>query len=161
MNRQCSGQTRVALKSRSVGGELFQVLDSTFGHIRFLLMPNQCDCIGFIVTKKSPNGEISFDCNANTDDQEVKCTDLNVWMHRKNVFAKTEGENAAKGWLLCGVVWPGHYDTRDQNCQHFVNAVLKKCTGDCLPDSDYGAPPWDYEDCVGKQQVHGDRFLWK
>lgn len=113
---------------------------------------DKCGCPGFI-RDKSGYSYVTDDCEKNRDDQQEKCETISGISDKQEECICNLTRNVMKGWRMCGVIWNGHYDLRDLNCQHFLNALMKKCTGDCLPGADWGDPSFDYDDCLGKSLV--------
>jgi len=104
-----------------------------------------CPCIGYGKTG------VSFDCDENRDNSDENCELVPGISDAQEKCLCQLAKNAAIGWKLCTAVWSAaNYDSRDLNCQHFLSALMKKCTGDVLPGADWGDPFFDYEDCIPK-----------
>ena len=124
---------------RVVPGFGFQI----WAHWYFKTDAAGCPCIGY------GTGGVEFGCAKNRDNQGEVCEEVKGITPAQEQCLCDLAKNADKGWKLCTVFWTsGNYNNRDQNCQHFLNALMMKCTGDTLPGADWGAPPWDYSDCL-------------
>jgi RHS repeat-associated protein len=96
----------------------------------------------------------------NEGEGKQHCRDLNLSAEEEACVCRM-AKNARKGWVLCGNTWRAEdYNWWSHNSQHFIIALLMKCTG-----KDPGLPwignrPFDLEDCFAPTRGGGGGTSW-
>ena len=81
------------------------------------------------------------------DAKELRCMDLPYDFKVESCLCQ-KAKNAARGWRLCGIIWTGAcYNFETNNCQHFIQALIVKCTGRRITKPMIGGPPFRDSEC--------------
>ena len=101
----------------------------------WFLWTESCGCLGYGPTgAETPSkrinrvGGVIPTCLGNLGDYgvgSVVCWDIGVSVGQERCLCKL-ARNAAQGYVMCGRIW-NNYNPFRQNCQDFVNCLLKKC----------------------------------
>jgi RHS repeat-associated protein len=132
-----------------------KVVTSAEGHSHPYLRTNLCGVIGLtgstegivIGVLDDPQKGQGYCERVNAGGEDPTCRTLRLSVAQERCICQN-AINAKKGWTLCGRRWlAGDYDWYGNNSQHFIIALLMKCTGGGDEIPYFGNRPFNLEDC--------------